>query len=60
MNEKIVRILCLALAEYARIEAMKAANMARVMRGESLAYHEESFGYATGVLEGLAQEVINQ
>ena len=60
MSEKTVRILCLALAEYARIEAMKAANMARVINCEALAYHEESFGYATGVLEQLAQEVINQ
>ena len=60
MSEKTVRILCLALAEYARIEAMKAANMARTINGESLAYHEECFGYATGVLEQLAQEVINQ
>ena len=60
MSEKTVRILCLALAEYASIEAMKAANTARVMNMEALAYNEESFSYAASALYQLAQEVINQ
>lgn len=60
MSDKTVRIMCLALAEYARIEAMKVANAARTMNGEALAYHEESFGYSASALEQLALEVINQ
>lgn len=59
MSEKTVRILCLALAEYARIEAMKATNAARNANGEALAYTYADFGYSAETLEQLAQEVMS-
>ena len=60
MSEKTVRILCLALAEYARVEAMKTANASRVMRDEYPEYSANEFGYCASALDQLAQEVINQ
>ena len=60
MSEQAIKIMCFALAEYARIEAMKAANTVRTMNGEALAYSEESFNYAANTLDQLALEVINQ
>lgn len=59
MTAQAIKILCFALAEYARIEGMRAANMTRIMNGEALAYSEESFGYSASTLDQLAQEVIN-
>ncbi len=60
MNEKTIRIMCLALAEYARVEAMKAANAARQINGEALAYHSEEFYYSANALDQLAVDVISQ
>lgn len=59
MQEVAIKILCQAFAEYARIEGMRAANMARVMNNESLAYPEEEFLISASHLEQLAMEVIN-
>ena len=59
MNTRSIKTLCLALAEYARIESMKAANFARTMNGEALAYSEESFRYSAETLEVLAQEMVD-
>ena len=58
MNQQAIKILCFALAEYARIEAMKAANISRIINDESLAYTEKEFGHSANVLDQLAQEVI--
>lgn len=59
MNARSIKTLCLALAEYAHVESMKAANFARTMNGEALAYSEESFRYSAETLEVLAQEMVD-
>ena len=56
MNQQLVKILCFALAEYARIEAMKAANQARIARDETIAYPEEEFNNSARALDYLAME----
>ena len=57
MNDQTVRILCLAIAEYARIEGMKVANSIRSMNDEAPAYNETDFLYVTSTLEQLSHEV---
>ena len=59
MNQQLVKILCFAFAEYARIEAMKAANQARIARDETIAYPEEEFNNSASALDHLAMEAAN-
>ena len=59
MNQQLVKILCFALAEYARIEAMKAANQARIARDETIAYPESEFYTSASALDNLALEAAN-
>ena len=59
MNQQLVKILCFAFAEYARIEAMKAANQARIARDEAIAYPENEFNTSASALYNLALEAAN-
>ena len=59
MNQQLVKILCFALAEYARIEAMKAENQARIARDETIAYTESEFNNSASALDHLAMEAVN-
>lgn len=59
MDKQVVKVMCFALAEYARIEGMRAANQARLSRGETIAYPEEYFNQSAAVLEQLAIDVVN-
>lgn len=60
MSEQAIKILCFALAEYARIEGMRVANQARIARDETIAYPESEFNVSASVLDQLAMKVINQ
>lgn len=59
MNEHLVKIFCLALAEYSKIEAMKAENSVKIMNNESLVYPESDFYSISNTLENLANSTSN-
>lgn len=52
------RLLILAQAETAKVEAMKAENQSRTQRGLSLAYSETAFMECANTLEHLAREMV--
>lgn len=60
MTPQTARCYIAALVCVARIEAMKAANVEREQRGQSLAYGEDSFLAEADELSALAVQVINQ
>jgi hypothetical protein len=53
----ILRCVVLTVAVYARIEAMKTANIQRAIAGESPAYNEEHFGDEAEYLHIIAAEL---
>lgn len=55
MNDTTAALLMRAFACMARIEAMKAENEARVLRGESPAYGADSFFEEAANLEELSR-----
>ncbi len=56
MKDWQVPIYIQAMAEMARLEAMKALNSYREQRGESQGYNEESFYDIVSNLETLARD----
>lgn len=56
MHDWQVPIYIQALAEATKVEAMKALNQYREMRGESQAYGEDAFLAVAGNLETLARD----
>lgn len=57
MDEHTVRVFGYMLAEYARIEGMKAENMQRQALGESMAYGEAAFNIEARHLDELARQL---
>jgi len=53
----ILRCVVLAIAAYARIEAMKAENAQRFVAGDSPAYGEEHFNIEAEYLQSIAAEL---
>lgn len=42
-EQKAAYVMAMAAAAHAEVEAMRAENMQREMRGESMAYNDEAF-----------------
>lgn len=53
MTDKSVTLFARVSACNARIEAMKAANIARLANGEALAFTEQDFAYEADDIERL-------
>lgn len=59
MNSINLQIQILAMAAITEVEAMKADNALRAVRGKEPAYNEDDFMLKAGELEGLASGVIH-
>ncbi len=53
MSDKYILLFARVSASNARIESMKAANVARVATGQALAYLEQDFAYEADYIESL-------
>lgn len=53
MSDKYILLFARVSASNARIEAMKAANAARLANGEAQAYTEQDFAYEADYIESL-------
>lgn len=60
MTDHTARMLVMAMECQARIEAMKADNQSREMRGETQAYPAEHFFSIAGELEDIALRIARQ
>lgn len=59
MTNYLIAQLAYIAAANARVEGMKAENMQRQRRGESLAYTENQFAAEAEALDALAMRVLN-